>query len=274
MSIRDRSWTMLANVCPTSACSSECMSCARVALARTTRPASVSVAMPIVAPSNAARKRSRCSATTVSFAGATGFLSISGRDDGCDAALRSRSGSSPMGSDFSMKSAAPSARARSASPAGSKPENMSTRVSGHARSTPPMASRPSISGMDTSSSMRSGRCRTASATASLPVDPSPTMSNPPAVSSRRRTSARRSAASSTSTVRRGRPGTPECVIRPVRLSNERRSGRRHKPSRARRVLSAQPCQEAMLSNRAPLPPAAGNAMPGSDLRTTYDTSGV
>ena len=98
-----------------------------------------------------------------------------------------------------MKSAAPSARARSARPCSSNPLNITTRVDGDTFSTSGNACNPSTPGIDTSSSINAGSCCSASATACAPSAPSPTTLKDPDTRSRVFISRRTSAASSTTT---------------------------------------------------------------------------
>ena len=199
-------------------------------LARTSWPASVTVAIPIAATSKTSRNRSRCSRRTASSAavlssGASAGAASPGRSGagpgvgaGSSAVNDAGSGGPPLwgpapsrtasswpGSarnevDFSRNADAPSSSARSASPCSANPLYITTRVSGEDSKICGSASRPSICGMETSSSMRSGRWARAASTASRPVAPSPTTSMRPESRSRMRTSRRTSSASSTMTI--------------------------------------------------------------------------
>src|SRR4051794_10397815 len=128
----------------------------------------------------------------------------------------SRLGRSAIGSDFGMKSLAPSDAEVSASPCRSKPLYITTRVLGDAVSTIGIASSPSMPAIEMSRSIRSGRCSAASATASTPFVPSPTTSKVFESRNRERTSRRMSAASSMSTIVLKRPNRTRATILPMK----------------------------------------------------------
>ena len=79
---------------------------------------------------------------------------------------RSSSLSESSDVDFSRNAEAPRARQRSDSPDSAKPLYITTRVPGETPRTSGSASNPSMPGIETSSSIRSGRSRAASSTAS------------------------------------------------------------------------------------------------------------
>ncbi len=172
---------------------------ARAALARATRPASVTVAIPIAASSKTSRKRSRCSRSTRSVGLVVAALRLDPhlrrhglRRVARGAARRGRRRASPAGWTSPGRPRRRAASARWARPRSWKPLYIATLVPGEAARIRGSASRPSMTGIDTSSSTRSGWCSSTAAIAWTPSVASATTSTLRESRSRVRTSERTS----------------------------------------------------------------------------------